>query len=99
MEKMTFPKLTLRDRMRLLGYANYQGYIFIYNVDKRKAILIKDGEILFIQKENERVFGINKNTGKVTNLRSAMRISYLLHEAGIFQLQLDKNTEIGRAHV
>lgn len=90
---MKFPKLTKRDRMRLLGWAAYLGHIFIYDEAKRKAFIIMDGQVYYVQKEKGRIFGIHKNTREEVDLEASIKVSYFLHALNIFPIPEKEDKE------
>lgn len=93
--QFTWPKLSFTDRMALLGYAKYMGYEFDYNFIKRRAMLIQTTEegrsILYIQKINGKIIGIDK-AGNKHILDKEMHLTKLLFNAGVFKIP---NPDIG----
>lgn len=86
----TWPKLSFKERMSLLGYARYMGYEFDYNVKKRKAILVKVNDngrktILFLQKIDGKIIGRDME-GNKTILNSEIYLTKLLFNSGIFKI-------------
>lgn len=87
-----FPNLNVGDRLRLLGWANYSGHIFIYVPEKRKALMIINGEVWFIQKRRNHLYGIKRDTHKEMSFDGPIRISYFLNNAQILPLPEENDT-------
>lgn len=94
--RLECPDLTFRERMSLIGFSKYMGYEFDYDLNKRKAVLIKQTDsgrkVLFVQKINDRICGIDRE-GNIENINEQMNLTKLLFDFGIFKLP--ENTDIG----
>ena len=89
---MKFPKLNNRDKLRLLGFANYMGYVFVYEPGKKKAIMIINGEVYYVQKGPNGLYGVNKNTKEKMAFEGIMRIAYFLNAANIVPMPKEGQT-------